>query len=149
MDTSSDMSIVPRLKDYFLRQSAWLESLTAELEGLPDALESEDVSPIENSARQWDTRNRAFAEEFVVLKKEWDHTPAISPDDRRTIRALARDVEARVETVRRIFVESAALAQTKSAALKEDLDDLNLGRDMLGKYRIPSAPDSGFFDSSM
>jgi hypothetical protein len=149
MGGMGDMGIVPRLQDYFRRQSQWLDQLKNDLERVADELQSEEPDDLLEKTRRWDVRNQAFAEEYLVLRKEWDASDQIATRDRDAIRAVARDVELQVEAVRQLYLQSAALAGETSASLNERLGELNLGRDMLGKYRIPSAPDSGSFDSSM
>ncbi|PCJ57675.1 MAG: hypothetical protein COA73_10515 [Candidatus Hydrogenedentota bacterium] len=149
MGAVGDTNIAQRLMDYFQRQSAWLESVQEELKEMPDSLQSDDLDEVIGTTLQWDTRNKALAEEFVVLKKEWDRTEDIPSSDRKAIQALARDVESKVETVRILFEQSAALAGEKSLAMKESLDELKQGRGVLGKYKAPSSPDSSYFDSSM
>ena len=77
------------MKDYFKRQIACCEQALAEYQNLPDDLTGPDLEAARERQQRYARRWQDLADEFWVLKREWDAASGLSDADRAAVRELA------------------------------------------------------------
>ncbi len=127
--------LIANVKDYFLRQIAWLEQVVRD---------KKTGTAIQNDERALEQRLReetacanemiAFQRELNALARKWDAAEGISQADRDAVHLLALKVEKIGGELLENNDESRREVEQMMEELRENWNALRRGRDMVNKY---------------
>lgn len=135
------------MRDYFARQIALFETMLAELGALEDDdKDIEDREDLIALQATHDKKIRSLDQEFSALRREWDATQDIAGPDRDAMRLLARKADTLCVEVQALLSRGARLAGEQADALRQSIDQIRQGKDVLGKYGTGGAQAPSYID---
>jgi hypothetical protein len=136
------INIAGRMTDLLRRQMILLEEMRADL----PVLDSLPETPVANAQKRRETALAILAEEFELLKREWDETEGIPEDDRARIRALSLEVNERVAHVQSLLAESLTAVRDQLCVLESSIGDLRRGKQVMHAYKTRDFSEGGGLD---
>lgn len=144
----ADTDVTQRAKDILLRQIAGFESMAADLADL-DRDMAGDEEALERLSRIQEAHHAktlAMESEIQAILGEWT-VARVSDVERREVRALSDKARQLAEHLITLQERGKQLADARLAALREGLDDVARGRDLLDRYGQGSQGLSSFIDT--
>ncbi len=138
--------LLERLRDYLVRQIAWLEETLRALAALTHGLSEESLHGLVEEQTQREKRWTDLQRERRGLLHEWQQDKTFAPDERAAIRRLDRRALDLAEEANRRFDEAALLLEAEKTKRREALDAVRRGKGMIAKFRPGLNPAAGFID---
>ena len=143
-------SMVDRMTNYFHRQIALYEEMLAAYETLPADLQAEDLDELSTRQAGFSRRADQLEEELHLLTREWHETETLSDEQREQVRGLAQTAQQLAQRLEVLSYEAADRAKSRLAEVKEELDSLQRGYQMLDRYRAGNGDStSGYMDTKV
>jgi hypothetical protein len=141
-------NLVPRILDYFERQSTWARQCLEAVKQLETALEEEGAG-LDDFARAQALREEQymhFHREYRGLIDEWARAQNISDEERVHVRRRAREVEQCNHALAKEYERCGAMAEKAKCLRRDTLKTLRRGKNNLGKYRSDWDEPPGYID---
>jgi hypothetical protein len=143
---SGAFTITARMSDYFKRQIAAFEQMLEALTVLDHDMDEAELEALVTIQDRHSRQTNELAREFRALLKEWQAGVGIQEADRVAVGRYARRAEHLAAQVEVRCAQGNALVQGKMQALRDSLDEVAVGRDLLRKYSPTAQHEPSYLD---
>ena len=141
-----DDGIAARMANHYERQIAWVEAALAAFDAMAAMPSDADWEALVAEDARRASELSALDAEYVALRKEWDATRALLPEQRNSVRALASRVKVLGSEYQRKLDTVLARLGDAGTAVRAELGTLRKSRDVLEKFGAGPPPGGGFVD---
>lgn len=140
------LNIAGRMADFFERQIAVLDEMSAELPDLERIVEQDAVSAGVDFHKRREHALAILAREFELLKREWDETEGLTADERAHVEALSREAQKRIAGIQGLLTRSVSRAQEKMTTMEVSMTELRRGKQVMRAYKTRESGEGGGLD---
>lgn len=134
------------MTDFFERQIALLEAMRAELPELEQLVAQDAESAVTDFHRSREYALSVLAREYDLLRREWNDTEHLTPEERRRVQTLSARAQEAIAEVQPLVSRSIESAREKLGTLEGSMTELRKGRQVMRAYKTRETGPGGGLD---
>jgi predicted nucleic acid-binding Zn-ribbon protein len=138
--------IAARVRTYFQRQIAWLESRLDELDHLDSLLDDDHLEALTAAEQRRERELENFQREAEGLLREWQTNTTATEAERKEVRALTSEARTLANQLMLRCQSAAETAHGERGKCEGEINALRRARGAMRKYRPGEEADEGRID---
>lgn len=139
-------NIAGRMANFFERQIAVLDEMREELPALKQVIESDAQAAAVEFHRRREHALAILAKEFELLKREWNDTEGLTPEERSNVEQLSAKAQNLIAELQPMVSTSITFAQEKMEGMTSSMNELRRGKQVMQAYKTREPGEGGGLD---